>query len=45
MSVTLPIKDPTCSICSREIPQNENFNVLVDPLGFPYKIVCKDCKK
>lgn len=37
--------DPVCSDCGRNIPQLEPFNVLVDWLGFPYAIVCKDCRK
>lgn len=36
---------PICNKCKKAIPSNESFNVLVDPFGFPYSIVCMECQK
>lgn len=38
-------KQVICDTCKKEIPPNEFFNVLADAFGFPYSIICKECKK
>lgn len=33
-----------CSNCKREIRLSEEMRILVDPFGFPYSVLCAECK-